>query len=136
MNKNVRIEHWCESGIIFLKIELRRYFSFKVWKEGDEFPLHPSFIIYKILKLSSNASPRPPLIHSFHHVHEAVIGVHILLMLETHDANKYQDLGFWVLGTKSWSQNKWWNNPTSLSASKIPRVYPFFTQLYKLWLSN
>jgi len=24
-----------------------------------------------------------------------------LLMLETHDANKYQDLGFWVLGTKS-----------------------------------
>jgi hypothetical protein len=61
--------------------------SFKDWKEGDEFPLHPSFIIYKILKLSSNASPRPALIHSFHHVHEAVIGVHILLMLETHDAN-------------------------------------------------
>lgn len=86
---------WKQNKI--LKTKLRKYFSFKVWKEGDEFPLHPSFEAYylQILKLLSNASPRPPLIHSFHHVHKAVIGVHILLMLETHGHQQYQDLGFW-----------------------------------------
>ncbi len=87
--------------------------------------MHPSFEAYylQILKLLSNASPRPPLIHSFHHVHEAVIGVHMLLMLETHDANNIKILGF---GNEIMISKQVMEQPNILECFKDSKGISFF----------